>query len=99
MQWLSLSQSPSPSAQGFEEVQQSHILGLYLSHLESVVVVVVREVVVVEEVVAISVVVGIVVVVVVVGVSSVVLVSLSSVFAQENTPNVRKDRRVKTIRR
>jgi len=40
-----------------------------------------------------------VVVVVVVGVSSVVLVSLSSVFAQENTPNVRTDRRVRMSRK
>ena len=41
----------------------------------------------------------VVVVVVVVGLLSVVLVSLSSVFAQENTPNVRTDRRVRMNRK
>jgi len=41
----------------------------------------------------------VVVVVVVVGLTSVVLVSLSSVFAQENTPNVRTDRRVRMSRK
>ena len=48
--------------------------------------------------VAVSVVVVVVVVVPVSPLASVVLVSLSSDFAQENTPNVRTDRRVKTIR-
>ena len=85
MQLLSLSQSPSPSAHGFEVVQQSHILGLYLSHLESVVVLdrVVVVVVVVEVVVAVAVVMGIVVVVVVVTVVVVVVeVGVSVVVAK-----------------
>ena len=49
--------------------------------------------------VAVSVVVVVVVVVPVSPLASVVPVSLSSDFAQENTPNVRKDRRVRMSRK
>ena len=49
--------------------------------------------------VEVSVVVVVVVVVPVSPLASVVLVSLSSDFAQENTPNVRTDIRIKRIRR
>ena len=48
--------------------------------------------------VAVSVVVVVVVVVPVSPLASVVLVSLSSDFAQENTPNVRTEQRIRTIR-